>query len=153
MPIVRFLTYDVLAGLRRTECGGTPRFSFQRIVGRCDDVVNYGELFSVYELADLIGGALPGARWYVFNPCNDLSVIIEGVEPTGFRDELAQRYPLDAKLAELGLVPPPVLHFVERYDEFMERAGLVVGARRKDVRRILNRRLDERWLAGLTSDA
>lgn len=153
VPIVRFLTYDVLAGLRRTECGGTPRFTFQRIVGRCDDVVNYGELFSVYELADLIGGALPGARWYVFNPCNDLSVVIEGVEPTGFRDELAQRYPLHAKLAELGLVPPPVLHFVERFDEFMERAGLVVGARRKDVRRILNRRLDERWLAGLTSDA
>ena len=149
VPIVRFLTYDVLAGLRRTICGEAQRFSFERVVGRCDDVINYGELFSVYELADLIGGSLPGARWYVFNPCNDVSVVIEGVEPAGFREELARRYPLHAKLVELGLVPPPTLCFVDRFDEFMERAGLVVGARRKDVRRILTRHLDERWLAGL----
>ncbi len=153
VPIVRFLTYDVLAGLRRTVCGTSERFSFQRVVGRCDDVVNYGELFSVYELADLIGGALPGARWYVFSPCNDLSVVIEGAEPDGFREELARRYPLHAKLIDLGLVPAPVLRFVERFDEFMERAGLVVGARRKDVRRILTCPLDEGWLAGLTADA
>ena len=89
----------------------------------------------------------------MFSPCNDLSVVIEGVEPAGFREELARRYPLHAKLVDLGLVPPPVLRFVERFDEFMERAGLVVGARRKDVRRILTCRLDERWLAGLVADA
>ena len=154
MPIVRFLTYDVLAGLRRTVCGATSeRFSFQRVVGRCDDVVNYGELFSVYELADLIGGALPGARWYVFSPCNDLSVVIEGVEPAGFREELARRYPLHAKLIDLGLVPHPCCASSSGSTSSWSApvSSSVPVARTCAASSACP--LDERWLAGLVADA
>ncbi len=147
-PIIRFLTYDVIEGLERTTCG-TPRFTFDRVVGRCDDIVNYGELFSTYELADLIGGQLPGAGWFVFSECNDLSVVVEGVEPTGFRAELAQRYPLHSEMVDLGLLRAPDLHFVERFDEFTTRANLPRSLGGKDVRRIVPSGLDERWLADL----
>ena len=148
-PIIRFFTYDVVEGLRRTTCGGAERFTFDRIVGRCDDVVNYGELFSTYELADLIRGSLPGAGWFVFSARNDLTVVIEGVEPTGFRDELAERYPLHSQMVALGLLPPPDLRFVERFADFSARAGLPPGPGGKDVRRIVPSGLDERWLADL----
>lgn len=148
-PIIRFFTYDVIEGLGRTTCGGLERFTFDRIVGRCDDVVNYGELFSTYELADLIRGALPGAGWFVFSARNDLTVVIEGVEPSGFRDELAARYPLHAEMVALGLLPPPDLRFVERFGEFAARAGLPPGPVGKDVRRIVPTGLDERWLDDL----
>lgn len=148
-PILRFFTYDVVEGLRRTTCRGTERFTFDRIVGRCDDVVNYGELFSTYELADLIRGSLPGAGWFVFSARNDLTVVIEGVEPAGFRDELAERYPLHSEMVALGLLPPPDLRFVERFADFSARAGLPPGPGGKDVRRIVPSGLDERWLADL----
>ena len=147
-PIIRFLTYDVIEGLRRTSCG-TPRFTFDRVVGRCDDIVNYGELFSTYELADLIRGWLPGAGWFVFSECNDLTVVVEGVEPTGFRDELAQRYPLHSQMVDLGLLPAPDLHFVEQFDVFTTRANLPRALGGKDVRRVVPSGLDERWLADL----
>jgi phenylacetate-CoA ligase len=148
-PVIRFFTYDVVEGLRRTWCGDAARFTFDRIVGRCDDVVNYGELFSTYELADLIRGSLPGAGWFVFSARNDLTVVIEGVEPIGFRAELAERYPLHSRMVELGLLPPPDVRFVERFADFSARAGLPAGPGGKDVRRIVATGLDERWLADL----
>jgi phenylacetate-coenzyme A ligase PaaK-like adenylate-forming protein len=150
-PILRFLTYDVIEGLSRTRCGGAERFTFDRIVGRCDDVVNYGELFSTYELADLIRGSLPGAGWFVFSARNDLTVVIEGAEPAGFRDELAKRYPLHSRMVQLGLLPPPDLRFVERFADFSARAGLPAGPGGKDVRRIVPTGFDERWLVDLAA--
>ncbi len=147
-PIVRFVTYDVVQGLTRTRCGGRDRFSCTCILGRSDDVLNYGELFSPYELADLIGSRLPGARWFVFSPCNDLTVVIEGTGTAGFRDEVLRRYPLHERLVRLGLLEPPALHFVTDFDEFVVRAGLPAGGGGKDVRRVSRRRVETDWFPG-----
>lgn len=135
-PVVRFVTYDVVRGLRRSVCDGTPRFSFERILGRCDDVLNYGELFSTYDLGSLIGDHLPEARWYVFNPHNDLTIVIEGREPLGFREALRDHYPLHHRMSDLGLIAPPALHFVDDFDGFAARAGLPAGRHGKAGRRV-----------------
>ena len=139
-PVVRFVTYDLVRGLRRSVCGGAQRFTFDRILGRCDDVLNYGELFSAYDLGDLIGSRLPGARWLVFNPNNDLTIVIEGVEPDGFREELRSRFPLHSRMSDLGLLDPPRIRFVDDFDTFVERTGLPTPRRGKaasGVRRLM----------------
>jgi hypothetical protein len=130
-PVVRFITYDVVRGLGRRRCGGTQRFTFDRVLGRCDDVLNYGELFSAYDLGDLIGRRLPGARWLAFNPRNDLTIVIEGTEPDGFREELRSRFPLHSRMNDLGLLGPPEIRFVGDFDAFAERAGLPTPRRGK----------------------
>jgi hypothetical protein len=130
-PVVRFVTYDVVRGLCRSVCGGARRFTFDRILGRCDDVVNYGELFSTYDLGDLIGSRLPGARWLVFNPRNDLTVVIEGTEPDGFWEELRRRFPLHIRMSDLGLLDPPKVRFVGDFDAFVARTGVPTPRRGK----------------------
>jgi len=130
-PVIRFVTYDVVRGLRRSLCGGAQRFTFNQILGRCDDVLNYGELFSTYDLGDLIGSRLPGTRWLVFNPDNDLTIVIEGTEPDGFREELRRRFPLHSRMSDLGLLDPPRLQFVGDFDAFAARAGLPTPRRGK----------------------
>lgn len=144
-PVVRLVTYDVVEGLQRVVCDGVERFSFDRILGRCDDVLNYGELFPSYHLADLIAHRLPAARWFVFNPNNDVTLVVEGVEPDGFREQLRARYPLHAHMTDLGLLDPPVIHFVSDFDAVVDRAGLPTGRSGKDVRRVLSRAADPAW--------
>jgi hypothetical protein len=139
-PVVRFVTYDVVRGLRRSVCGGARRFTFDRVLGRCDDVLNYGELFSAYDLGDLLGSRLPGARWLAFNPRNDLTIVIEGTEPDGFREELRSRFPLHSRMNDLGLLDPPTIRFVGDFDAFVARAGLPTPRRGKaasGVRRLV----------------
>jgi hypothetical protein len=148
-PVVRFVTYDVVAGLRRQLCGGAWRHTFDRLLGRCDDMLSLGELLSPYPLAELVARRLPAARWCVLNPGDRLAVVLEGAEPPGFRDELAALYPLHTELGELGLVPGIDVVFLPDavvYDAFAARAGLGSGARGKEGRRVLRRRLDPAWL-------
>ncbi len=144
-PVVRFVTYDVVRGLRRGTCGGARRFTCERVLGRCDDVVNYGELFSCYDLGDLIGSRLPAARWFVFNPWNDLTIVIEGLEPAGFREELRSRYPLHSRMSDLGLLDPPEIRFVGDFDAFTARAGLPASRRGKAARRVQRRTPESSW--------
>jgi phenylacetate-CoA ligase len=144
-PVVRLVTYDVVQGLRRGACAGVRRFSCDRILGRCDDVLNYGELFSSYDLGDLIGSRLPAARWLVFNPSNDLTIVIEGVEPDGFRDQLRSRYPVHSRLSDLGLLDPPEIRFVCDFDAFVARAGLPAAGRGKAARRVQKLAPEPSW--------
>jgi hypothetical protein len=144
-PVVRFITYDVVRGLRRSICGGAQRFTFDRILGRCDDVLNYGELFSTYDLGDLIGSRLPGARWLAFNPRNDLTIVIEGTEPDGFREELRSRFPLHSRMSDLGLLDPPTIRFIGDFDAFVARAGLPTPRRGKAVSRVRRLALEPSW--------
>lgn len=144
-PVVRFITYDVVRRLRRDVCGGGQRFSFDRILGRCDDVLNYGELFSAYDLGDLIGRRLPGARWLAFNPRNDLTIVIEGTEPDGFREELRGRFPVHTRLSDLGLLDPPRIRFVGDFDAFMARAGLPTPRRGKAASGVRRLALEPSW--------
>jgi hypothetical protein len=144
-PVVRLVTYDLVQGLRRSVCGGMPRFTCDRIVGRCDDVLNYGELFSSYDLGDLISRRLPAARWFVFNPSNDVTIVIEGTEPAGFREELRSRYPLHSRMSDLGLLDPPDIRFVSDFDAFMARAGLPTGRRGKAISPVQRRALEPSW--------
>jgi phenylacetate-CoA ligase len=143
-PVVRFVTYDVVQGLRRSVCRGVRRFTFDRILGRCDDVLNYGELFSSYDLGNLIGSRLPGARWFVFNPRNDLLIVVEGPEPAGFREELRNRFPLHTRMSDLGLLDPPEIRFVDDFDQFLARAGLPANPHGK-ARRVLSHMPEPRW--------
>ena len=143
-PVVRFVTNDVVRGLRRSICGGVRRFTFDRVVGRCDEILNYGELFSAYDLGNLIGNRLPAARWFVFNSRNDLTIVVEGVEPAGFRTELRNRYPLHSRMSDLGLLDPPEIRFVDDFDRFLVRAGLPTNPHGKAVRRVL-RLAPEPW--------
>jgi phenylacetate-CoA ligase len=144
-PVIRFVTYDLVRGLRHDACGGRPRWSCDRIVARCDDVLNYGELFSTYDLGDLIGGCLPGARWLVFNPGNDVTIVIEGSELAGFRERLRHRYPVHSRMADLGLLDPPDIRFIDDFDAFVARAGLPVPRRGKAVRRVQRRAPEAAW--------
>jgi phenylacetate-coenzyme A ligase PaaK-like adenylate-forming protein len=144
-PVVRFVTYDVVQGLRRSVCGGARRFTFDRVLGRCDDVLNYGELFSAYDLGDLIASCLPAARWFVFNPRNDLTIVIEGSEPPGFREALRDRYPLHSRMSDLGLLDAPVIHFVADFDRFVARAGLPASRHGKAARRVVRSMPEPSW--------
>lgn len=144
-PVVRFVTYDVVRGLRRSLCQGVRRFTFDRIVGRCDDVLNYGELFSSYDLGDFIGSQLPAARWFVFNPRNDVTIVVEGLEPAGFREDLRSRYPLHSRMSDLGLLDPPEIRFVCDFDAFVARAGLPTNRRGKAARRVQRLAPEPSW--------
>jgi hypothetical protein len=144
-PVVRLVTYDLVQGLRRGICGGADRFICDRILGRCDDILNYGELFSSYDLGDLIGKRLPAARWFVFNPGNEVTIVIEGVEPTGFREELRSRYPLHSRMSDLGLLEPPDIRFVGDFDAFMARVGVRTGRRGKAVSPVQRRAPEPSW--------
>lgn len=144
-PVVRLVTYDLVRGLRRGVCGGMSRFTCDRILGRCDDVLNYGELFSSYDLGDLIGARLPAARWFVFNPNNDVTIVIEGTEPAGFREELRSRYPLHSRMSDLGLLDPPEIRFVGDFDAFVARAGLPTPGRGKAVSPVQRRVPESSW--------
>lgn len=144
-PVVRFVTYDIVQRLRREVCEGVSQFTFDRILGRCDDLINYGELLSPYELANTIRRRLPGARWVVFNAANDLMIAVEGTEPAGFRDELRQRYPLHSRMSDLGLIDPLNVRFVRDFDRLIDRAGLPKARSGKDARRILRRAVDPAW--------
>jgi fumarate---(S)-2,3-diaminopropanoate ligase len=146
-PVVRLVTYDVVRGLRRSVCDGVQRFTFDCVLGRCDDVVNYGELLSLFDLADLVGRWLPGARWLVFNPSDSLTIVIEGREPAGFREEVWGRYPVHARMAELGLLPAPQIRFVEDFDAFFARSGLPGSRPGKDVRRVHRLCPQPSWVA------
>ena len=143
-PVLRFVTYDVVQGLRRSVCRGVRRFTFDRILGRCDDVLNYGELFSSYDLGNLIGSRVPAARWFVFNPRNDLMIVVEGAEPAGFREELRNRYPVHTRMSDLGLLDPPEIRFVDDFDQFLARAGLPANPHGK-ARRVLSRTPEPWW--------
>jgi cysteine synthase A/phenylacetate-CoA ligase len=147
-PVVRLVTYDLIRGLRRDWCRGLPRFSFDAILGRCDEVVNYGELLSPYGLADLIGSRLPGARWVLFNPHSDVTIVVEGDEPDGFRDELWRRYPLHRRMTDLGLLDPPEIRFVRDYDHFEQRAALPPPSPGKAGRRVLRITPEPSWFDG-----
>lgn len=144
-PVIRLVTYDVVEGLRRSACGRVRRFTFDRILGRCDDVLNYGELFSCYELGDLIGSRLPAARWFVFNPKNNVVIVIEGDEPAGFREELRNRYPVHSRLSDLGLIDPLEIRFVRDFDAFITRAGLSASGRGKAARRVQRLTPEPSW--------
>jgi len=144
-PVVRLVTYDVVQGLRRQVCGGVSRFTMDRVLGRCDDLLNYGELFSSFELADLIRRRFPVARWYAFNPRNDLALVIEGVEPPDFRDLLRDRFPLHSRLSDLGLVDEPRIRFVRDFDAFAARAGLAATVEGKEPRHVLTVTPDPSW--------
>jgi hypothetical protein len=150
-PVVRFVTYDVVQSLRRTLCGGVRRFTCDRILGRCDDLLSYGELFPPYELGELIERRLPGARWFAFNPGSDLTIVVEGSEPPGFRDELWDRYPLHGRMAGLGLLPAPDLRFVRDFDTFASRAGLPAARSGKDAGHVHRVAPDPRWFDGSAS--
>ena len=144
-PVVRFITYDVVEGLRPSVCAGVRRFTFDRILGRCDDVLNYGELFSTYDLGDLIGSHLPAARWFVFHPRNNLTIVVEGAEPAGFREELRSRYPLHSRMSDLGLLDPPEIRFVGDFDAFVARAAIPVARRGKTALRVQRLTPEPSW--------
>jgi cysteine synthase A len=143
-PVIRFVTYDVVEGLRRADCSSGRPFGFDRVLGRCDEIINYGELFPIYPLADMIGGRIPRARWFVLNPHNDVTVVIEGDEPDGFGDELRRRYPLHNRMVELGLLDPPEIRFVREFDAFVSRAGIATSSGGREAPRIV-RRAPEPW--------
>src|SRR6266511_4129418 len=103
------------------------------------------ELFSCYDLGDLIGSRLPAARWFVFNPWNDLTIVIEGLEPAGFREELRSRYPLHSRMSDLGLLDHPEIRFVGDFDAFTARAGLPASRRGKAARRVQRRTPESSW--------
>lgn len=147
-PVVRLVTYDLVRGLRRAPCAGVDRFSMDSIVGRCDEVLNYGELFSPYELADVIAGLLPAARWFAFNPHNDVTIVVEGAEPAGFRDELWRRYPLHRRMMDLGLLDPPEIRFLRDFDGFVQRSGLPRAGPGKAARRVLRVAPEASWFDG-----
>jgi fumarate---(S)-2,3-diaminopropanoate ligase len=144
-PVVRLVTYDVVDALRPTVCGGARRFTFDRILGRCDDVLNYGELFSTYDLGDLIASHLPAARWFVFHPRNNLTIVVEGTEPAGFREELRHRYPLHSRMSDLGLLDPPEIRFVGDFDAFVARAAMPVARRGKTALRVRRLAPEPSW--------
>ncbi len=147
-PVIRLVTYDVVQGLRRVTCGGRERWSIERVVGRCDEVLNYGELFSAHDLGDVLAPA-GVARWLAFNPDNALIVVVEGPRPAGFTRDFALQFPLHQQLIDLALIPPPAIHFLSvDYDRFLARAGLPTTVSGKAGPRV-HRTFDAAWMEGL----
>lgn len=159
-PVVRLVTYDVVRGLARTQCQGRDRHSIQQVVGRCDEVLNYGELFSAHDLADLIDEGATTTRWLAFDPDNRLILVVDGA-PDGaaarrFETGFAAVFPLHQQMIELGLIPAPQTAFLAAdYDRFLQRAGLGGPGSSPPSRAVgkggvrVRRRFDPAWLDGL----
>ena len=140
-PVVRFVTYDVVSGLRRTRCGDAERFTIDAVLGRCDDILTYGELFSVHDLAQALAGPLRGRRWLVGSAPNDLTIVVEEASATARRSAAETRrvvlaavragFPVHRRMIEADLLAPPAVHVVPDLEPVLRAAGLPPGATTK----------------------
>jgi phenylacetate-coenzyme A ligase PaaK-like adenylate-forming protein len=65
MPVVRYVTYDIIRGLAKSACGGAQMIGFDAIVGRLGDEFKHGERISIYDIERAILGVIPDADYQV----------------------------------------------------------------------------------------
>jgi phenylacetate-coenzyme A ligase PaaK-like adenylate-forming protein len=83
-PAVRYVSGDVVSGLRELELGGRTRWAYEKHLGRQGPELKHGEMLSVYAMADAIGSALPGVAWTVRR--DGLEAVIE-IDERAFTSE------------------------------------------------------------------
>lgn len=141
-PLLRFVTYDLVRGLGRTVCRGVEGFSYERIIGRADDVLNYGELFPAADLIDLIKRHHPGRDWLIFNYHNDIDIVIAGEPVAAFTAGIGDLYPVIGEMVAKGMLAPWRVHYRSGLADLRAREGLTApGA--KEGQRIVKRRFDD----------
>jgi fumarate---(S)-2,3-diaminopropanoate ligase len=86
-PAVRYVSGDLVAGLRRRPVGGRLRWTYERHLGRIGDELKHGEMLSLHAVTEAIG-ELPALAWSVRR--DGLEVVIE-IDASSYSDELAER--------------------------------------------------------------
>lgn len=74
MPIVRFVTYDVVRGFGTLACSGRERPGFDAILGRIGDEVKHGERVSLHDIERGILAAAPNIRYRVVTDLDRITV-------------------------------------------------------------------------------
>lgn len=85
-PAVRYVSGDVVAGLRRYSVRGTQRWGYQRHLGREGGERKHGEMLSVHSIGLALAEVAPGVTWDVRR--SGLEVVIE-IEEASFAPPLA----------------------------------------------------------------
>jgi hypothetical protein len=113
LPVVRYVTGDVVSGLRWTERDGSRTAVFERIEGRAAGDVKHGERISSHDLLTAVGAVLPGAPFDVVEGETLLvRVGAPGLSPDDaaeVRDRLLATCPDVAQMVRSGLVGPVVV--------------------------------------------
>jgi phenylacetate-coenzyme A ligase PaaK-like adenylate-forming protein len=85
-PVVRYVSGDVIEGLRQVTLDGRVRWAYDRHLGREGAEIKHGEMLSLYTMADAIGATAPGVAWSVRR--EGLEVVIE-LDERGYSAEIA----------------------------------------------------------------
>ncbi|MCP4132099.1 MAG: hypothetical protein GY754_14080 [bacterium] len=141
-PVIRFVTYDLVRGLSRTVCNGKEYYSFERLLGRCDDVLNFGELLPAADIIGLIKRYYPEKEYFIFNYRNHVDILIEGKENPEFVKDVYGLYPVIGDMIVSGMLEKFNTHFFESLDpvrEFYSLPGVSSVVPLKEGNRIIKK--------------
>ncbi|MEE1890346.1 phenylacetate--CoA ligase family protein [Pseudomonas carassii] len=109
-PALRFVTNDVISGLRVIEWQGRRTYAFDRIEGRHGGEIKHGERISSHDLCEAVAQVFPGAPFEVRNDGQlDIRVVVPQVtasQQEQVRALLAEAAPDVAQMLASGLVQP-----------------------------------------------
>ena len=86
-PAVRYVSGDVVAGLRRFDVNGRRVWGYERHLGRRGDELKHGEMLSLHAISLVMASVAPGAVWDVRRDGHQ--AVIE-IEPAVYSDVVAQ---------------------------------------------------------------
>ena len=135
-PVIRFATYDIIRGLDRTVCEGKEYFTYDEIIGRTDDVLNFGELLPVGDLKKVIKKYYPTNEYVMFNYNNEVDIVIQGEKNNMFVDEIYAVYPTINELIQKGILNPFRLHFFSDISYLVQKNNMEMKSY-KDSNRII----------------
>jgi fumarate---(S)-2,3-diaminopropanoate ligase len=87
-PAVRYVSGDVVTGLRRFDVQGREAWGYERHLGRRSDELKHGEMLSLHAIALAMAEIVPGATWDVRR--DGLEAVVE-VEPAAYSADAAER--------------------------------------------------------------
>ena len=133
-PAVRFVSGDVVGGLRRIDLSGRSAWGYERHLGRRGDELKHGEMLSLHTIAVVMAETAPGASWDVRRVGHE--AVIE-IEAAAYSDEVAEKvraqvraaHPAVDQMITSGLVGDIG---VEPLPGFRPETGLKRGAASRD---------------------
>ena len=136
-PVIRFVTYDLIRGLSRTVCNNKSYYSYDRIIGRCDDVLNYGELLPAIDIINLIKQFYPEKDYLIFNYRNHVDIIVEGKPGEKFTERIYNCNTIIQKMIKSKMLEKFRIHFFDSLKSIREKHSIPTKSISKEGIRII----------------